>query len=258
MGVFGMFYGLHGGYWDAVLKAGQPPVLMEVLRQQNYQFRINAAQRFSYPPFDRSVFVNLRPQDLHVLDGPEPAWQRDARNTDDLLRFVDRRLPDRPFFACLFLESSHANYSFRDETAKIRPYLVNFNYLTTDFQAQMPLIKNRYLNAVREVDTQIGRLLQHLENQHLLENTAVVVLGDHGEEFMERSRWGHNTEFNRYQTGTVAVLSIPGQAPRAVRGITSHIDLPATLLPLLGVRNPPATTRWDRTCSQRTTIATMR
>lgn len=216
MGVFGMFYGLHGGYWDAVLKAGQPPVLMEVLRQQNYQFRINAAQRFSYPPFDRSVFVNLRPQDLHVLDSPEPAWQRDARNTDDLLRFVDRRLPDRPFFACLFLESSHANYSFRDETAKIRPYLVNFNYLTTDFQAQMPLIKNRYLNAVREVDTQIGRLLQHLENQHLLENTAVVVLGDHGEEFMERSRWGHNTEFNRYQTGTVAVLSIPGQAPRAV------------------------------------------
>ncbi|MCB2768183.1 hypothetical protein KQ884_14320, partial [Listeria monocytogenes] len=50
---------------------------------------------------------------------------------------------------------------------------------------------------------------------------------------------GHNTEFNRYQTGTVAVLSIPGQAPRAVRSITSHIDLPATLLPLLGVRNPP-------------------
>ncbi|MDF5908265.1 sulfatase-like hydrolase/transferase [Pseudomonas aeruginosa] len=44
----------------------------------------------------------------------------------------------------------------------------------------MPLIKNRYLNAVREVDTQIGRPLQHLENQHLLENTAVVVLGDHG------------------------------------------------------------------------------
>ncbi|MGV8308262.1 sulfatase, partial [Pseudomonas aeruginosa] len=79
-----------------------PPVLMEVLRQQNYQFRINAAQRFSYPPFDRSVFVNLRPQDLHVLDSPEPAWQRDARNTDDLLRFVDRRLPDLPFFACLF------------------------------------------------------------------------------------------------------------------------------------------------------------
>ncbi|HBP5565183.1 sulfatase-like hydrolase/transferase [Pseudomonas paraeruginosa] len=239
MGVFGMFYGLHGGYWDAVLEAGQPPVLMQVLRRQNYQFRINAAQRFSYPPFDRSVFVNLRPQDLHVLDSQAPAWQRDAQNTEDLLRFIDRRLPGRPFFACLFLESSHANYSFRDETASVRPYLANFNYLTTDFQAQMPLIKNRYLNAVGEVDTQIGRLLQHLESQRLLENTVVVVLGDHGEEFMERSRWGHNTEFNRYQTGTVAVLWVPGQAPRAVHGITSHVDLPATLLPLLGVRNPP-------------------
>ncbi|MGC3462467.1 sulfatase, partial [Pseudomonas aeruginosa] len=59
MGVFGMFYGLHGGYSDAVLKAGQPPVLMEVLRQQIFQFRMNGAQRFSFTTFDRSVFVKL-------------------------------------------------------------------------------------------------------------------------------------------------------------------------------------------------------
>ena len=97
---------------------------------------------------------------------------------------------------------------FRDETAKIPPLSGRFNCLTTDFQAQMPLIKNRYLNAVREVDTQIGRLLQHPGKPAPAgKHRAVVVLGDHGEEFMERSRWGHNTEFNPHQTGTVAVLS---------------------------------------------------
>ena len=57
---------------------------------------------------------------------------------------------------------------------------------------------------------------------------------------MERGRWGHSAEFNRFQTGTPAVIRVPGRAPRVVTGITSHLDIPATLMPLLGVKNPPA------------------
>jgi membrane-anchored protein YejM (alkaline phosphatase superfamily) len=45
---------------------------------------------------------------------------------------------------------------------------------------------------------------------------VIIVLGDHGEEFMERSRWGHSAEFNRFQTGTPAVIRVPGNA--AARG----------------------------------------
>lgn len=58
---------------------------------------------------------------------------------------------------------------------------------------------------------------------------------------MERSsRWGHAAEFNRYQTSTPAVLWIPGEPARVVRGMTSHLDIPPTLMARLGVRNPPA------------------
>jgi hypothetical protein len=83
-------------------------------------------------------------------------------------------------------------------------------------------------------------VIDHLREKKLLENTVVIVLGDHGEEFMERSRWGHSAEFNRYQTGTPAVVWVPGNKPRVIAGITSHLDIPATLMPLLGVRNPPS------------------
>jgi membrane-anchored protein YejM (alkaline phosphatase superfamily) len=31
---------------------------------------------------------------------------------------------------------------------------------------------------------------------------------------------------------------VPGEAPRVISGITSHLDIPATVMPLLGVRNP--------------------
>ncbi|MDT3669694.1 MAG: sulfatase-like hydrolase/transferase [Aromatoleum sp.] len=240
MGVFSMFYGLYGNYWFPMLAARRQPVLMDVLQQQNYQFSLHTSQRFTYPAFDKTVFVGMRPGDLHPLDTGGSAWQRDATNIDNMARFIDGRDPARPFMTYMFFEGTHANYDFPDADAIARPYLEDFNYLTTDFTEQMPLIKNRYLNAAHQVDKQIGRVVEHLRASGLYDNTVIIVLGDHGEEFMERSRWGHGAQFNRFQTGTPAVVRVPGRKPAVITGITSHLDIPATLMPLLGVRNPAA------------------
>ncbi|PWB40626.1 MAG: sulfatase [Rhodocyclales bacterium] len=240
MGVFSMFYGLYGSNWFPMRAAQRAPVLMDVLQRQNYQFALHTSQRFTYPAFDKTIFANMRPEDMHALEGGATPWQRDAKNIDDLLGFIDRRDPSRPFMGYMFFESTHAPYDFPPEAAIARPYLENFNYLTADFATQTPQIKNRYINAAHHVDGQIGRVIDHLKAKGLLDRTIVVVLGDHGEEFMERGRWGHSAEFNRFQTGTPAVIRVPGQAPRVVSGITSHLDIPATLMPLLGVKNPPS------------------
>lgn len=240
MGVFSMFYGLYGSNWFPMRAAQRAPVLMDVLQRQNYQFALHTSQRFTYPAFDKTVFANMRPEDMHPLESGAPPWQRDAKNIDELLGFIDRRDPARPFMGYMFFESTHAPYDFPQEAAIARPYLENFNYLTADFGKQTPQIKNRYINAAHHVDGQVGRVIDHLKAKGLLDRTIVVVLGDHGEEFMERGRWGHSAEFNRFQTGTPAVIRVPGQAPRAVAGITSHLDIPATLMPLLGVKNPPS------------------
>ena len=240
MGIFSMFYGLYGNYWFPMIKAARSPLLMDVLQQQNYQFSLHTSQSFTYPPFDKTVFLKMNPADMHPLsEGPQP-WERDRQNIDNILGFIDRRDPARPFMTYMFFEGTHANYTFPADSVIARPYLEDFNYLSADFAGQMTEIKNRYLNAAHHVDRQIGRVVAHLREKGLLDNTIVIVLGDHGEEFMERSsRWGHAAEFNRYQTSTPAVLWIPGQPPRTISGITSHLDLPATLMPLLGVRNPP-------------------
>ncbi|MEF8769653.1 sulfatase-like hydrolase/transferase [Candidatus Accumulibacter contiguus] len=86
--------------------------------------------------------------------------------------------------------------------------------------------------------SQIGRVIAHLRARKLLDDTIVIVLGDHGEEFMERKRWGHAADFNRFQTSTPAVFWVPGQKARTISGISSHLDIPATLMPLLGVQEP--------------------
>jgi membrane-anchored protein YejM (alkaline phosphatase superfamily) len=239
MGVFSMFYGLYGNYWFPMLSARRAPVLMDVMQQQDYQFGLYTSQRFTYPAFDKTVFVNIRPEDLHERAAGEVAWRRDQLNIDDLLSFVDQRDKRRPFMAYMFFESTHANYYFPDDAVIARPYIDDLNYLTADFAKEIGQIKNRYINAAHHVDSQIARVLEHLRKTGLLDQTIVIVLGDHGEEFMERSRWGHSAEFNRYQTSTPGVIYVPGQAPRVMTGISSHLDIPATLLPLLGVMNPP-------------------
>lgn len=237
MGVFSMFYGLYGNNWFPMLAARRAPVLMDVLQQQNYQFSLHTSQRFTYPAFDKTVFANMRTEDLHPIEGGAPAWERDVQNIDNILGFIDGRDKTRPFMTYMFFESTHANYDFPEDRAIARPYLEDFNYITTDLGAQIGAIKNRYINAAHHVDSQITRVIEHLKERGLLENTIVIVLGDHGEEFMERNRWGHSAEFNRFQTSTPAVIHVPGVAPRVMRGITSHLDIPATLLPLLGVSN---------------------
>ncbi|HPT50056.1 MAG TPA: sulfatase-like hydrolase/transferase [Accumulibacter sp.] len=240
MGIFAMFYGLYGNYFFPMQAARRQPVLMEVLQQEKYQFGLYTSTNFIYPPFVETVFANMNPADMHPFGEGAPAWERDEQNIGEVLKFIDGRDRQRPFMTYMFFESPHANYNFPPESVIAKPYLEDFNYLTSDMAAQMGPIKNRYINAAHFVDQQIGRIVAGLRERNLLDNTVIIVLGDHGEEFMERSgRWGHAAEFNRYQTSTVAVMAVPGQPPRVIKGISSHLDIPATLLPLLGVRNPP-------------------
>ena len=239
MGVFSMFYGLYGNYWFPMLAARRAPVLMDVLQAQNYQFSLYTSQRFTYPAFDKTILVKMRPEDLHELSGGPPPWQRDIQNIDQMLQFIDGRDTSRPFMTYMFFESTHANYDFPESAVIAKPYLEDLNYITADFSRDISLIKNRYINAAHHVDSQIGRVIDHLREKKLLENTIVIVLGDHGEEFMERKRWGHSAEFNRFQVSTPAVIHMPGETPRVVKTLSSHLDIPATLLPRLGVKNPP-------------------
>jgi len=63
------------------------------------------------------------------------------------------------------------------------------------------------------------------------------VTGDHGEEFMEAGRWGHNSQFSDSQIHVPLVIRIPGRAPETIQRLTSHLDLPATVLAALGIEN---------------------
>jgi membrane-anchored protein YejM (alkaline phosphatase superfamily) len=54
---------------------------------------------------------------------------------------------------------------------------------------------------------------------------------------MEQGRWGHNSAFSEAQIRVPLVLLAPGLGAGVVDRLSSHLDIPATLLDLLGTRN---------------------
>jgi len=239
MGVFSMFYGLHGSYWFPFQTYGRGPVLLDLLLADQYQIELRTSARFSYPEFDETVFARVPRERMYEAAG-SPGWRSDEAHVGGMLDFIARRDPARPFMTFLFFESPHARYQFPPESVIRTPYLEELDYATMDVARDMPLIVNRYLNSVHHLDSQLARVFAYLEANDLLDSTIVVVTGDHGEEFMEKGRWGHGSGFSEEQTNVPLVLWVPGEKPARIDRMTSHVDLAPTLMRLLGVSNPPS------------------
>jgi uncharacterized protein len=236
-GLFGMFYGLYGSYWTSFLHAQRGPLLMDRVQQLNYQLDLRTSARFSYPEFNKTLFANVPLEVQHEANDKLNAWQNDAANTDAVIDFLAKHDPQRPFMSFFFFESTHARYSFPSSAVIAKPYLEKIDYGDMSKASLSPHIDemiNRYTNSAHWVDAQMGRIYDYLKENNLLENTIVIVTGDHGEEFLEKGFWGHNSSFVDEQTHNPMVVSMPGQTHAEFNHLTSHMDIATTLLLQLG------------------------
>ena len=241
VGVFSMFTGIPGNYWFPMLAERKGAPIIDVLKGQGYQMSFYTSAKFSYPEFDATIFSQVPSDQLHEIPGGAQGWEKDQQNVANLLKFIDARDKNRPFFTFMFFESPHARYYFPPESVIRTPYPDDINYFALSREqlaSQISLIKNRYVNSVHHLDSQFGRVFDYLKKNDLLDSTIVLMLGDHGEEFMENGRWGHNSAFTDQQTRTPLVLWVPGMKPSIYEGMSNHMDVIPTLMPILGVKNP--------------------
>ncbi|MFW6385372.1 MAG: sulfatase [Halodesulfurarchaeum sp.] len=96
-------------------------------------------------------------------------------------------------------------------------------------------LRTLYQGAVRQVDDSIDRLLSTLAEEGLADETAVLLTGDHGEEFMEHGHLAHYPKLYDELIHVPLVASIPGVGPGRV---SEHVGLDAiapTICELLDV-----------------------
>jgi len=110
-------------------------------------------------------------------------------------------------------------------------------------------ITRGYYACVSYVDAQIGRLLAALEQASALENTVIVVIGDHGYHLTEHGLWAKNTLFEEACRAPLLVAA-PGKKARgaACARLVEFVDIYPTLAELCGI--PVAATLRDAQHSQ--------
>ena len=229
-GVFGIFYGIHPTYWDAIKAQSsfRDPVLLDRMRSLGYAMGIYS-EHFERHKIGETVFPGIAVHDSFAGATPD---QRDADMNHQLEAFMtgaaDR---GQPFLAFEFYKSTHYSYYYPADRAPFQPSR-KLNMALPGDRAMIPLYLNDYRNAVHYVDELVGHVVRTLESRGLMRNTIIVVTGDHGEEFDDEGLgyWGHSTNFTRFQTRVPLVLYVPGEPARKVQAVTSHVDIAATLI----------------------------
>jgi len=96
-----------------------------------------------------------------------------------------------------------------------------------------------YYACVSFVDAQVGRILDELEKQKLLDSTIILLWSDHGWHLGDHSAWGKSTNYE-WSTRSPVFLYVPGikETGKQTDALVEFVDFYPTLLELSGLKIP--------------------
>jgi len=241
-GVFGFFYGIPSTYWHSAIDNKTSPVFIDRMQELDYQLGIFASARLTSPEFDQTVFLKV--PDLRKESTGDTAVARDQNITEEWLDWFEQKDDSKPSFSFLFYDAPHG-YAFpEDYDHRYEPMLSEVNYLKLNNNTDPMPLMNRYKTSVHFIDSLAKQVLNALSASGEMENTIVVITGDHGEELNDNKQnyWGHNGNFSNPQVHVPFAIIGKG-VPKNTNGwnnrFTSHQDVVPTLMQnYLGVKNP--------------------
>lgn len=241
-GVFSLLYGLPGNYWAPALRTQTTPIMLDTMLEQGYEPRVICSAAQSFPEFRSTAWAAIPDAVEDSFEGE--AWQKDLQVAARFGDWLDEREdPSRPFFAFSLLDGTHANYSFPEDEVHFEPSTDSVGYIKLSYGLEADdrdALFNRYRNSVRHTDAVVGQILHHLVTRGLLDNTLVVITGDHGEEFFENGYWGHHSNFTPEQVAVPFILRGPGVEIGTESRPSSHVDFSRTVMEMLGVSKDQA------------------
>lgn len=168
------------------------------------------------------------------------------------LEFLDGLADDDRFFLFLHTYAVHDPYDppepFRsrywdgarpeDAFNPVGPNLLAFNrrqdWLSEDAVRWMEAL---YDGSIRYADSVLRRFFAALEERDLLDEITIVIISDHGEEFLEHGRLAHTQVYD--ETLRIPWIVVhPGVTPKRVATLAEGVDLFPTILELGGLEAP--------------------
>ena len=223
-GTFPAYHGVrdNGGFY----LAEQQITLAETLRDAGYRTggfigafvldgRWGIGQGFEryFDDFDLSKFDEAPGMDAIQRPG--------SRVVDKALAWLAADV-ERPFLAWVHLYDPHTPYEAPEP-----------------FRSRFPAtLSGAYDAEIAATDAEVGRLLEHLESEGRLDDTLVVVLGDHGEMLGEHREQTHGFFIYEAALRIPLIVAGPSLPARTLTDLVRIVDVLPTVLELLGVGAP--------------------
>ncbi|MGQ9648808.1 MAG: sulfatase family protein [Phycisphaerae bacterium] len=201
------------------------------------------------PPSDYDIYFT------HDTWGQEKA---DCMRMDDrhavghFEQWLGGRSDPRPFYCSFYLQSTHFNYEVPEPWFSyyqpVPPLYSNGDgiiYIPADV---VPLLRNQYDNAMRYSDHWVGRIREVLAKAGALDNSVIVIVGDHGEAFMQHGLARHGVHLWEEMihvplivwVGPAVRQALPYALPSRVSDSVSGLDIAPTVAGLVGIQPHPS------------------
>ena len=145
--------------------------------------------------------------------------------------------PNRRFFAYLNFQATHYPYVIPEaRTPLYQPSQIDFPTTFLNYPAdKIPVMENRFYNALHEVDAAVGEVVDLLKTEGVWQETALLLVSDHGEAFYEHGMPTHGTMLLEEQIRTAALVRLPGASARVITEPVSVLDLVPAVVDFLGL-----------------------
>jgi len=245
--VSGLLPTAHGVYERTDALDPEAPTLAALLHDVGYETvgyttngNVSAAFGFG-TGYDQ--YVHLPEQDTPQIHVQSEQLHR------EFLGWLRQRDPSEPFFAYLHSSDPHAPYEppspFRERFPSPGHTGIDWFVRIGQLAQEHPEITPQQLRQdmvplydaeIAHNDTTFGDLLDSLRDMNLYDDTVIVFVSDHGEEFFDHGSWEHGRTLHSEIIRTPLLIKLPGQHNGGARVVTpaQHIDLLPTLLQLAG------------------------
>lgn len=176
---------------------------------------------------------------LHVFDPHDPFRPYAPYDTlyadeEEIARHADRVEKMKAFLA-----AEEGEEVDDEDDSEPLPTAEQLAEAGVDARAWVDVELDWYDASIHGMDAEIGRVLERLEQLGLLEDTLIVFLSDHGEEFLEHGHHFHGLHAYGEILNVPLLFWWPGVVPEGrVDTVVESIDVYPTILELAGLEVP--------------------
>ena len=232
-------------YWELYknkkTKMGSESLL--ALKKMGYAINIHSSKDLSYLGADVTMFGSGRALLDYITEyKPENIPEMDRKVTDTLIESIGSNQKGSSF-NIVFWDSTHYPYRWPSGGDSLyEPYAgsedsgVSLNKARDLAISEPHMLMNRYKNSINFSDQLFGRFISSLKEQGVYEESIVIVVGDHGQQFMEHNYLMHGRTLFSQDLHVPLYIHAPGYAERKIDRVASQIDIMPTIFDLIGAK----------------------